>query len=302
MNRTARSLLRNAAAAGLALLFLSACTSGFVYNRLDWLIPWYVDGYVDLTRAQRDVLRAQLAPSLAWHREEELARYADLLERVEADLEGTVTPAMVRSWAEELLDAAQRVERSMMEVALEFGGEVSEAQIREFIASLWERQGEYEEEFLERDDAEYAEDDYENLYDFLKRFVGRLEPEQRAVLREAAGELRRFDRAWLEERRAWLETLQPLLLERAPGWQDAVMAAYEARIDQRTPAYFAAFEHNLEQITVAYAWVLSNLTERQRARAAKELQQLQSTLRKLMEQPREASRLETGSSPATYAA
>ena len=41
---------------------------------------------------------------------------------------------------------------------------------------------------LERSDAEYAEDDYENLYDFLKRFVGRLEPEQRAVLREAAGE------------------------------------------------------------------------------------------------------------------
>jgi hypothetical protein len=302
MNRTARSLLRNTAAAGLALLFLSACTSGFVYNRLDWLIPWYVDGYVDLTRAQRDVLRAQLAPSLAWHREEELARYADLLERVEADLEGTVKPAMVRSWAEEILDAAQRVERSMMEVALEFGGEVSEAQIREFIDSLWERQSEYEEEFLERDDAEYAEDDYENLYDFLKRFVGRLEPEQRAVLREAAGELQRFDRAWLEERRAWLETLQPLLLERAPGWQDAVMAAYEARLEQRTPAYFAAFEHNLEQITVAYAWVLSNLTERQRAHAARELQDLQRTLHKLMEQPREASRLDMCGSPASYAA
>jgi hypothetical protein len=300
MSRTVRPFLRNATAAVLAMLFLSACTSGFVYNRLDWLIPWYVDGYVDLTRAQRDVLRAQLEPRLAWHREEELARYAALLNRVEADLEETLTPATVRSWAEELLAAAQRVERSMMEVALEFGGEVSEAQLREFVDSLWERQSEYEEEFLERSDAEYAEDDYENLCDFIERFVGRLEPEQRAVLREAADELQRFDRAWLEERRAWLETLQPLLLERAPGWQAAVMAAYETRLEQRTPAYHATFEHNLEQITAAYARVLSSLTERQRSRAVKELQDLQRTLRKLMDQPREANRQQPA--PAPYAA
>ena len=301
MSPTVRSILRNATAAALAVLFLSACTSGFVYNRLDWLIPWYVDGYVDLTRAQREALRAQLAPRLAWHREEELARYGVLLDRVEQDLAHPVTPATVRGWAEELLAAAQRVERSMMEVALEFGGEVSEEQLREFVDSLWERQREYEEEFLERSDAEYAEDDFENLSDFIERFTGRLEPGQSTVLREAAGNLQRFDRAWLEERRAWLETLQALLLERAPGWQEAVMAAYEARLEQRTPAYHATFEHNLEQITAAYAQVLSNLTERQRDRAAREIDKLQRTLHKLMEQPREASRPTAGGAPA-YAA
>ena len=296
MSPTARSILRNSAAAALAVLFLSACTSGFVYNRLDWLIPWYVDGYVDLTGAQREALRAQLAPRLAWHREEELARYDALLDRVEQELAHAVTPATVRGWAEELLAAAQRVERSMMEVALEFGGEVSEGQLREFMDSLWERQREYEEEFLERSDAEYAEDDYDNLSDFIERFTGRLEPNQRAALREAAENLQRFDRAWLEERRAWLETLQPLLLERDPGWQEAVMAAYEARLEQRTPAYRATFEHNLEQITAAYAQVLSNLTEAQRDRAAKEFEKLRRTLRKLMEQPREVGRLEAGQS------
>jgi hypothetical protein len=293
MSRTVRSFLRNTATAVLAVLFLAACTSGFVYNRLDWLIPWYVDGYVDLTRAQRELLSAQLAPRLAWHRDEELARYAALLDRVEAGLDGAVTPADVRGWASELLAAAQRVERSMMEVALEFGGEVSEAQVREFIDSLWERQRDFEEEFLERSDAEYAEDDYDNLADFLERFLGRLEPEQRAVLRAAAGNLQRFDRAWLEERRAWLETLEPLLLARAPGWQSAVMAAYEARLEQRTPAYHATFEHNLEQIAVAYAEVLSSRTERQKDHTAREFEKLRRTLRKLMEQPREVARPES---------
>lgn len=267
-----------------ALLIASLITGcmSFTYNRLDWLIPWYVDGYVDLTREQRQALQAHLAPRLNWHRKEELATYLTLLEHIEADLDGPVEAAAVRGWAEDLLAAVQRVERSLMEVALEFGEEVSDEQMQEFVDSLWSRQREYEEEFLERDDAEYAKDDYENLSDFLKRFLGRLSDEQRAVLREASGQFERFDRAWLEERRSWLETLEPLLLSRPPDWQAAVMAAYEARLDQRTPAYQAAFEHNLDLIAKAYAQVLSMMSERQRDSTRREFDDLQKKLRKLM--------------------
>jgi hypothetical protein len=243
-----------------------------------------------------------LAPRLAWHREEELARYVALLDRIEADVSGPVSAATVRGWAGHALAAAQRVERSMMEVALEFGSEVSDAQVREFMAELWEKQDEYEEEFLQRSDAEYADDDYDNLYDLLKRFVGRLDRDQRTVLRGAADRLQRFDRAWLEERRGWLETLEPLLLDRAAGWQAAVMAAYENRLATRTPAYRATFEHNLEQIAGAYAEILSGLTDRQRAHLERELDDLRQTLRKLMDQPRQARSLPALTAQPPYAA
>ncbi len=302
MNEKTIRHLRALAAALLGTLVLAACTTSFAYNRLDWLIPWYVDGYVDLTRAQRETLRAQLAPRLAWHRAEELQRYEALLDRIEADLAGPVNAATVRGWAEEALAAAQRVERSMMEVALEFGTEVSDAQVREFVDGLWEKQAEYEAEFLERSDREYADDDFDNLSDFLERFVGRLDADQRAVLRGASDRLQRFDRAWLEERRDWLETLETLLLAREPGWQDAVMAAYEARLATRTPAYRATFEHNLEQIAAAYAQVLSGLSEKQRAHVAREFEDLRRTLRKLMDRPREARNRGTTGIAARYAA
>ena len=281
--------LKRLLAALLLTSLLTGCMS-FTYNRLDWLIPWYVDGYVDLTRAQRQALQAHLAPRLEWHRKEELARYVELLERIEADLGGPIQASDVRRWAEELLAAAQRVERSLMEAALEFGEKVSDEQMQEFVDSLWSRQREYEEEFLGRSDAEYAKDDFENLSDLLKRFLGRLSDEQRAVLREASGQFERFDRAWLEERRSWLETLEPLLLSRPPGWQAEVMAAYRARLDQRTPAYRAAFEHNLNVTAAAYAQVLSSLSDRQRSSARREFNNLKEKLHKLMAQPESTQR------------
>jgi hypothetical protein len=265
------------------VLLLGGCAS-FTYNRLDWLIPWYVDGYVDLTHEQRDLLRERLTPRLEWHRREELARYVEILDRIEAGLDGPIDATTVRAWADDMLAAAQRVEKSMMGVALEFGAEVSDAQVDEFIASLWERQREFEEEFLERSAAEYARDDFDNLSDFLERFLGRLTRDQQAVLRRAASGLVRFDKAWLEDRRRWLTTLEGLLA-REPGWQDAVMQAYEARVALRSPGYREAFEHNLGLITAAYAEVLSSMSERQQEKARDEIEDLRRTVRKLMAQP-----------------
>ena len=271
-------------------LLLGACSSTrFFYNRLDFLLPWYVDGYVDLTGEQRALLREQLTPGLKWHRSEELARYIEILDRIEADLAPPVDPNTVRAWADDMLAAAERVEKTMLGVALEFGAEVSDEQVDEFIANLWKRQHELEEEFLERSDAEYAEDDFDNLYDFLKRFLGRLNAEQQAFLREAANGLVRFDKAWLEDRRNWLRTLEDLL-QREPGWQEAVMQAYEARIALRSPEYREAFEHNMGLITRAYAKVLSSMTERQEEKARDEIEDLRRMIRKLMERPETAQR------------
>ena len=74
-----RSLLRPILSL-LAVLLLAACTTTFMYRNLDWLIPWYVNGMVDIDRAQKAELKQHLAPLLEWHREEELRRYLVLLE------------------------------------------------------------------------------------------------------------------------------------------------------------------------------------------------------------------------------
>ena len=99
------SWTRKLIAVVLLTLLVAGCTMSFTYNHLDWLIPWYVDDYVDLSRQQRQLLQGQLGPVLQWHREEELERYLEILDQIEADLAGEVSAAQVRSWADEIIAA-----------------------------------------------------------------------------------------------------------------------------------------------------------------------------------------------------
>jgi len=259
---------------------LAGCGPAFTYNHLDRLIPWYVDGYVDLTRDQKQILRGQLEPLLQWHREEELAGYIGLLNRVESDLEGAVTAGDVRGWVDDITAAVQRTERSMLHLALEFGDTLDDAQMTEFVASLNARQRDYEEEFLGRDEAEYREDSYDSLVDALERFLGRLQPDQKQRLRRAVAGLDRFDRVWLEDRAQWLEQLAPLL-RRPAGWQRAVEEAYLMRPERRSASYVRCLEHNLGLILPAVADVLNQRTPAQRKRTEDELDALRGKLRKL---------------------
>ena len=273
------------AAAILCAALLAGCTASFTYNHLDRLIPWYVDGYVDLTREQRKALESQLEPVLQWHREEELARYISILDRIEQDLAGPLTPGAVQVWIDELGAAVERTEESLLSLALDFGATLSDAQMAEFVASLRERQREYESELLGRSEEEYRRDSYDGLADFLSRFTGPLEPGQEQRLRKTASELYRFDQAWLEERAAWLDALEPLL-QRNPGWQQQLRAAHAVRKAQRTPRYREYLAHNVAVISAGVADVMSQLTERQRQRVSREIDDLRTRLRELSSRSR----------------
>ena len=272
--------IRILAAGLLAAVLVAACGPAFTYKHLDLLIPWYVDGYVDLTSDQRAILRGQLEPLLQWHREEELASYIAILDGVETDLSGEVTPAQVQGWIDAVTAAAERTEVSMLDLALDFGARLSDAQMAEFRDSLWEQQREYEEEFLGRSDEEYREDGYDAMVAVFERFAGGLEAAQEARLRAAAERLQRFDAPWLEDRASWLRELEPLL-QRPAGWQQRVRAAYRTRSDRRSALYTERLEQNLAAVRPAVADVLNTLTPKQRRRLAEEVEDLRQKLRKL---------------------
>ena len=65
-------------------LSAAGCTK-LVYNRLDTLAGWYMEGLVSLDDTQRADLRSWLGQTLQWHRRSELARYAQFLRELAAD-------------------------------------------------------------------------------------------------------------------------------------------------------------------------------------------------------------------------
>ncbi|RLQ22117.1 hypothetical protein DWB85_09285 [Seongchinamella sediminis] len=276
-----RQALRSTVLAGL-LLGLAGCSSTtFLYNRLDFIIPWYVGKYVELTRDQKKFLDAQLEPFLAWHRSQELPLYLGLIDAIEQSLEGEVGSEQVAAIVGRFEQAWLRIEFRGLEWMLALGEELSREQMEEFVATLRDKQEEYEEEYLSRSDAEYREEAYENLEDSAQDFLGRLDWGQRATLEGAAGRLQRSDAIWLRERARWLDRLEHLL-QREAGWQDAVRAALRNREQTTSAEYQAVYEHNAQVIYQALATLANTRSENQDRRLRKRLEDLREDVESLI--------------------
>ena len=267
-----------------SLFWLAACSSTtFFYNRLDTILPWYVDDYVDLDGSQEHQLDRTLASFLRWHRQQELPRYVQLLDDIDRSLEKPVTPQAVGAIYDQAEIAWLRLEQESLDWLLELGETLSDQQVAQFQAHLQERQGDYEEDYLTRSDREYREDAYDNLADSLADYLGALTPQQRERLRAASVSLERADSAWLQERAAWLQRLG-VMLQRQPGWQQRVRDAIAQRGETTSPRYLEIYEHNLGVIVAAVADVLNGRTEKQDRHLRSQLAGLREDLQTLIAQ------------------
>lgn len=270
------------------VLFLSACSSTtFFYNRLDFILPWYLDRYVDLDRAQSRQLDLELEVMLDWHRSEELPRYLEFLNVLSRDLDrdlaAPLSVAQLQSYADRAEQAWFRVRDPGLELLLRLGEDLSEEQIKDFIAVMGKKQTKYEDKYLDRDDTQMREDAFESLEETLEDYLGRLDKTQRERLRSAVEDLLRSDAVWLQERSAWTAQLARAL-ERKPGWQQRVIAIvhdWEAGLD---PEVEALYDHNTSVVQAAVVDVLNSRSEKQDIRLHKKIDGFRDDLGLLISQ------------------
>ena len=273
----------------IALFVVSACSSTtYVYNRLDFLLPWYMDDYVDLNAEQEAYLDELLVPFLAWHRAQELPVYLTALNRIEDSLNEPLTPAGVGALVTDFESAWLRLQGEGLTQLLDLGARLSDEQIAAFLEALWEQQREFEEEYLERSEAEFYEDNYDNTLDTFQDYIGKLSDVQRQWVRESSRQLLRSDQVWLQERALWLTQLA-VLLERKPGWQQRVRAAISARDDTASPDYQRVYEHNMDAIYQLTAQVLNARSERQSRYLKDKLADIRQDLEALIAQGKAAT-------------
>jgi hypothetical protein len=171
---------------------------------------------------------------------------------------------------------------------LDLGAQLTDEQIAEFLDTLWEQQDEYEEEYLDRSDAQFHEQSEENLMDNAQEYLGALATEQRELVHQSSDRLLRSDRAWLQERAAWLEQLAELL-KREPGWQQRVRDAVAARRLQLDPDYSRIYQHNMDVIFDLIAQLLNSRTERQDKYLREQLSELRTDLETLIAEGKQGS-------------
>lgn len=267
-----------------ALLLLSACSgTTFVYNRLDFLLPWYVDDYAELNGQQEVYLAELIAPFLAWHRNQELPSYIGIINEIEASLDKPQTAAGIAAIFSHLEAAWLRLEGEALDWLLELGAKLSDEQIAGFLQVMQEQQEEFEEEYLQRTDEEFYEDSYDNLVDNAKEYLGALSDEQRKLLRDASRRLLRSDQAWLGERAQWLKQLAELL-KREPGWQQRLRDSVAERRENPSPEYRRIYEHNMGVVYELIATMLNGRSAEQDQFLRDKLSQLRRDLDMLIEQ------------------
>jgi len=267
----------------LGLILASCSGTTFVYNRLDVILPWYIDDYAELNGHQDAYLDEVLTPFLNWHRQQELPAYLSVIEDIDAHLDDTLTEADVAEIFSEFEAAWLRIEAKGLDWLLDLGGQLSEKQMSNVIAALWEQQEEFQEEYLERDDAEFYEDSYDNLLDNVEEFLGNVSDAQREQLRLAANALQRSDVEWLKERAEWIEELS-VLLDSEPGWERAVRDAVQQRREKPALKYREIYTHNMSIIFNVVAAVVNSRSERQDKYLRNRLAELREDLKDLADQ------------------
>jgi hypothetical protein len=262
---------------------LSGCSNTFIYNQLDWLIPWYVSDYLNLDSAQKKSFKTQLLPLLDWHRKEELQTYLVFLDSIESDLDKPITKAVVSVWADKLIAAYNRLKQRGIPLALNMGKQMSDLQLQYFIEDMYQRQEQLEEEYLTRSEEEFRQQTYDNFEEGASDFIGRLGKAQRLRLQQAAAEIKRFDEAWLAQRLSWLEHAQKIL-QRKPGWQQEGRVLLTSREQFESPAYKTANLHNEQVIYAAIADVIEARTEKQDRRLREEIADFRHDIKRLIAQ------------------
>jgi hypothetical protein len=255
----------------LCAVFLSACSSTtFFYNRLDIILPWYLDRYVDLDREQSAQFDRQVEGLLDWHRREELQRYVSLIAAMEDALDSELDFAVIEHFTREFEDAWYRVRDRALEELFVLGATLSADQIDEFMAAMEKKQRKYERKYLDRDDEEYHDDAYDELRELHEDYLGRLDEVQRDRLRLAADTLQRSDTIWLRERAEWLAVMAGEL-ERKPGWEQRVqriVSEWEAQLDSDTQR---VYQHNTRTVQIAMVDVFNLRSAKQDARLRRKL-------------------------------
>ncbi|AZG10993.1 hypothetical protein EGT29_25615 [Pigmentiphaga sp. H8] len=180
------------------LALVAACSGVKLgYNSADKVLAWRMDDWFDLSDGLRQPARDRLHRVLAWHRREELPRYADILRSAERRL---ADPAPLR--AAELLALQQQVTGRLQilggRVADEFANvlvQFGPAQRRRLLARLDENNDEFRQDYVDADAGAVRKRRIDQMVDRYQFWLGRLSPEQRTHLEQWV-DARGTDAAW----------------------------------------------------------------------------------------------------------
>jgi hypothetical protein len=269
-------------------LLLGACSVQFAYDRLDRVIAWYLDDYVDLTGEQYAFVQSKLQAQLCWHRRTQLPEYAAWLRRVDNGLQGNLAPEELDRYEAEFQSYWKQLTGAMVPDATRLFATLSDRQLNELAERFELKNQEYAAEWVKPTPAKLRREYARAMAKNLERWIGSLTSEQERAVERWSEDIALIGEERLAVRRAWQTRLMAALQNR----QDHARLEQEVRalfVDferQRTPAYQRQWEHNLRLAKRLILQVQALLTARQRTHLTERVAELAGDFETIAQEPR----------------
>ncbi|MFB2704119.1 DUF6279 family lipoprotein [Marinobacter shengliensis] len=226
----------------VALFVLAGCSSTrMAYRYADWGVVWWVEDYVTLSRAQKQLLNQDLDSLRQWHCSTELPRYRAWLDELEADIaDGAPDIDTIEYHQQQLLVFVPDLLDRAVPVAVNLLASLSDGQVTELARNMAEDQSELEQEMLAGDPQQTAKARAERTAKRVERWLGSLNGQQQALVEEWSADRGRQTEIWLQGRENWQQALLETLENRGqPGFEGAIRELVVNSEKARGPEYQA---------------------------------------------------------------
>lgn len=240
----------------MTVSLLGACSSvRLVYSNLDRAVVWRAADYVDLDRDQRSWLRQEARVYLHWHRHQQLPEWAALLEDFDAGVGSGVELEQLMAMEERAQDLIEVMLRRMAPLMVDLTAGFSASQVSGLEAALEASNADLNADYEGLPVAEQRAVWRQKTRDGLHRWVGRLTPEQEALLEVASAGLEPGNSEWVAFRRLWQADLLEALEQRRQrdAFEERILELMLHRERWHTPDYraiVARHQHIYRQFAV----------------------------------------------------
>jgi hypothetical protein len=265
---------------------LGACGVKFLYNKLDWLVPWYIDDYVSLNSRQELLLDERLGPYLQRHRRQQLPVYADFFDGIADAAQDGLDDDELRRLFKRTEQLGNELFASIGPSFHEIFSELDDAQIAEIRRNLEDKNSELEDEYVHREERYQRRARAEDMQKFLQRWLGELREDQIAMIEHWSGRYRLMGPGFLYSRRVWQARLFEVLQKRRddPGFESALTELFANRYLGRTAQHQQDFEFNEGLLRDLYRRLSESMDSYQRAKLVREMRDYANDFRELSRQ------------------
>lgn len=268
-----RKALCVATLAACALLLQGCSAVKLAYNQVPHLAYWQLNRYLGLSDMQTERVREELGELHQWHRDTMLPRHAELLQTVQQQLPGAVSPDQACRTYDAVRTQIDRVILQAEPKLVWLATQLTDSQIRNLQKKQTDSNAEWKKEWVDITPGQLRERRFKLLQSRAEGFYGALDEPQKAALRaviaQSSFEPQRHYAERLRRQQDLVQVLQKIAEDR--GNTDRARSLLRGYLERFNTSPDAGYQHYAQALVKenceGFSRVHNAMTSAQRAKA-----------------------------------